>query len=108
MKILISFAIITQQILMEKNMSALQKLQKKIEEWKVNYKVLKTENSELKQQVEGIVNSNEDELRLTHELVEKSEKCIVYELTITALKEELKEKDVEIEKIIMQVETLLD
>jgi len=108
MKILISFAIITQQILMEKNMSALQKLQKKIEEWKVNHEALKTENSELKRQVEGIVNSNEDELRLTHELAEKSEKCIVYESTIATLKQELKEKDVEIEKIIMQVETLLD
>lgn len=88
-------------------MSALKKLQEKIEQWKATHEALKIENSELKSKVGSIVNSNEEELRLTHELREKSEKCVVYESTIATLKQELQEKDVEIEKIIIQVEALL-
>jgi chromosome segregation ATPase len=75
---------------MEKKMSALQKLQEKIEQWKVNYESLKIENKELKNKLESIANVETEQ-----------------EAQIAALKRELEEKDTEIEKIIAQVETLL-
>ena len=71
-------------------MSALQKLQEKIEQWRVDHEALKSENAQLKIELSNISGT-------------QSEK----ESQIEALKRELAEKDAEIEKIIAQVETLL-
>ena len=75
---------------MEKSMSALQKLQEKIEQWRVDHEALKAENSQLKTE-------------LSHASGAQGEKDILIE----TLRRELQEKDAEIEKIITQVESLL-
>ena len=75
---------------MENEMSALQKLQEKIEQWRADHEALKSENAQLKielSNVSGSQNAKEEQ--------------------IAALKRELEEKDAEIEKIIAQVESLL-
>ena len=71
-------------------MSALQKLQEKIEQWRVDHEALKTENAQLKVELSNVSGSQS----------QKDEQ-------ITALRRELEEKDAEIEKIIAQVESLL-
>ena len=71
-------------------MSALQKLQEKIEQWRVKYEALKSENAQLKEELLKISGSKDD-----------------YETEIELFKMELQEKDDEIEKIIAQVESLL-
>ncbi len=71
-------------------MSALQKLQEKIEQWRVNHEALKNENAQLK-------------VELGNASGVQGEKDSVIE----TLRGELAEKDVEIEKIIAQVESLL-
>lgn len=58
-------------------MTALQKLQEKIEQWRVAHEAIKSENATLK-------------------------------VELMATKKELEDKDNEIEKIIAQVETLLN
>lgn len=71
-------------------MSALQKLQEKIEQWRVDHEALKSENAQLKIELSnasGAQGANESK--------------------IATLKRELEEKDEEIEKIIAQVESLL-
>jgi len=72
---------------MERRMSALQKLQSKIEAWRVDHEALKSENAQLKAQLNAASNSQGE---------------------LEALKRELAEKDAEIEKIIAQVEALLE
>ena len=71
-------------------MSALQKLQEKIEEWRVDHEALKSENAQLKVELSTVSGSQNEQAS-----------------QIAALKNELEEKDVEIEKIITQVESLL-
>ena len=71
-------------------MSALQKLQEKIEQWRVDHEAIKSENAQLKVELENASGS-------------QSEKDGIIE----ALRRELEEKDAEIEKIIAQVESLL-
>ncbi len=71
-------------------MSALQKLQEKIEQWRVDHEALKSENAELKAAL-NVASGSQDE----------------QQQQIAALRRELDEKDVEIEKIIAQVESLL-
>jgi len=75
---------------MENKMSALQKLQEKIEQWRVDHEALKSENAQLKAELSNVSGSQNEQ-----------------ESQIAALKRELEEKDAEIEKIIAQVETLL-
>jgi cell division protein ZapB len=71
-------------------MSALQRLQEKIEQWRVDHESLKSENAQLKIELDNAsgVHGEKDSL-------------------IESLRNELAEKDVEIEKIIAQVESLL-
>jgi len=88
--ILIIFAIITQQNIMEKSMSALQRLQEKIEQWRVDHEALKSKNAQLKVEIERLSGSQGDK-----------------DTEIELLQLELQEKDAEIEKIIAQVEALL-
>ena len=71
-------------------MSALQRLQEKIEQWRVDHEALKSENAQLKVELSNASGSQ----------TEQSSQ-------IEALRNELEEKDVEIEKIIAQVESLL-
>jgi SMC interacting uncharacterized protein involved in chromosome segregation len=71
-------------------MSALQKLQEKIEQWRVEHEALKSENAQLKTALSSTAISRNEE----HQQLEM-------------LKKELEEKDAEIEKIIAQVESLL-
>ncbi len=71
-------------------MSALQKLQEKIEQWRVDHEALKSENAQLKVELSNVSGSQNAQ-----------------EAQIATLKRELEEKDVEIEKIIAQVESLL-
>ena len=71
-------------------MAALQKLQEKIEQWRVDHEALKSENARLKVELSNVSGSQNEQ-----------------EAQIAALKRELEEKDVEIEKIIAQVESLL-
>ncbi|WP_041672771.1 hypothetical protein [Sulfurovum sp. NBC37-1] len=71
-------------------MSALQKLQEKITQWKADHEALKRENEQLKTELANVSGS-------------QSEKDSIIE----SLKRELTEKDAEIEKIIAQVEALL-
>ena len=71
-------------------MSALQKLQEKIEQWRVDHEAIKSENAQLK-------------VELGNASGVQGEKDSVIE----SLRRELAEKDAEIEKIIAQVESLL-
>ena len=71
-------------------MSALQKLQEKIEQWRVDHEAIKSENAQLK-------------VELGNASGAQSEK----DTLIETLRSELAEKDAEIEKIIAQVESLL-
>jgi len=71
-------------------MTALQKLQEKIEQWRVDHEALKNENAQLK-------------VELSNASGAQGEKDNIIE----SLRRELAEKDAEIEKIIAQVESLL-
>lgn len=71
-------------------MAALQRLQEKIAQWKVDHEALKSENTQLKAELANVSGSQSEQ-----------------ESQIAALKRELEEKDAEIEKIIAQVEALL-
>ncbi len=88
-------------------MSALQKLQEKIEEWKRDHEALKAQNAELANQLSSAAGAQEAQESLRTELDSKNALCLSHEETIASLKQELKEKDAEIEKIIAQVEALL-
>ena len=71
-------------------MKPLQKLQEKIEAWRVQHEAIKSENAKLKVELVAVVQAQKNET-----------------LKITALQEELANKDAEIEKIIAQVDALL-
>lgn len=71
-------------------MDALQRLQEKIEELKDNYLVMKNEISELKSQLERVYSSNGEQQNV-----------------IVQLKNELEEKDREIEGVVAKIEELL-
>jgi chromosome segregation ATPase len=71
-------------------MSALQKLQEKIEQWRADHEALKNENAQLRMELSNVSGSQSQQ-----------------EAQIATLKRELEEKDAEIEKIIAQVESLL-
>ena len=71
-------------------MSALQKLQEKITQWKADHEALKRENEQLKTELANVSGSQNEK-----------------DSIIESLKRELAEKDAEIEKIIAQVEALL-
>lgn len=81
-------------------MSALAKLQAKIKEWQKDHQILLEENIHLKQQLNSV--GTEAEMQI------KDEYCAKLQETINALTLELEEKDEEIEKIIIQVESILE
>ena len=88
-------------------MSALNRLQEKIEQWKRDHEALKAENTDLKSQLTGAASATAEKEVLSRELESKATQCQTHEETINTLQRELREKDEEIEKIIAQVESLL-
>ena len=88
-------------------MSALQKLQEKIEEWKNDHETLKAQNIDLKSQLAGAAEAQKAKESLVIEVDTKTKQCETLEEMVSTLKRELEEKDTEIEKIIAQVESLL-
>ena len=88
-------------------MSALQKLQEKIEQWKIDHETLKTQNADLKSQLAGVAEAQKANESLKLEVEAKTKQCQTLEESVLTLKRELEEKDAEIEKIIAQVESLL-
>jgi len=88
-------------------MSALQKLQEKIEQWKRDHEALKAQNAELSSQLEMTAGVQEEQEILKAELENKNSVCQNHEESIASLQQELRDKDTEIEKIITQVEALL-
>jgi len=82
-------------------MSAIQRLREKIDEFKADFLRIKQENEELKLHSE-IPADSDDELvaSLRNDIASRNEQ-------IKELKDELAEKDLEIEAIITKVETLL-
>jgi len=71
-------------------MSALQRLQEKIEQWRVDHEALKNENGQLREELGNSSGAHGEK-----------------DSIIESLRNELAEKDAEIEKIIAQVESLL-
>ena len=88
-------------------MSALNRLQEKIEQWRQDHEELKKQNANLKSQLAGVAEAQKANESLTIEVEAKSTQCTALEESIASLKKELEEKDIEIEKIITQVESLL-
>ena len=88
-------------------MSALQKLQEKIEEWKNDHETLKAQNADLKSQLAGAAEAQQANASLTMDVEAKAKQCEALEEAVSTLRRELEEKDMEIEKIIAQVESLL-
>ena len=88
-------------------MSALQKLQEKIEQWKHNHEDLKKQNADLKSQLAGVAEAQKENESLVIEVEAKATQCTALEENVATLRRELEEKDTEIEKIIAQVESLL-
>ncbi len=88
-------------------MSALQKLQEKIEQWRRDHEELKTQNTDLKNQLAGVAEAQKVNESLMIEVEAKRTQCTELENTVATLRRELEEKDIEIEKIIAQVESLL-
>jgi len=88
-------------------MSALQKLQEKIAQWKRDHETLKLQNADLKSQLAGVAEAQKANQSLRIEVDAKTKQCELLEQTVSTLKRELEEKDAEIEKIIAQVESLL-
>ncbi len=88
-------------------MSALQKLQEKIEQWKKDHEALKAQNADLRSQLAGVAEAQKAKESLLIEVEAKTTQCQTLETTVATLRQELEEKDAEIEKIIAQVEALL-
>lgn len=88
-------------------MSALQKLQEKIEEWKNDHETLKAQNADLKSQLAGAAEAQQANASLAMDVEAKTKQCEALEESVSTLRRELEEKDAEIEKIIAQVESLL-
>jgi predicted RNase H-like nuclease (RuvC/YqgF family) len=83
------------------------RLQEKITHLKEGYEALKAENAELKSQLTNLSSSQSEQEMLINSLREEAQKAQSLEERVSQLKQELQEKDSEIEKIIAQVESLL-
>ncbi len=81
-------------------MSALDRLKEKIEAWKTQVDTLEKNNKALEAKLKEAAAGGDEVTKLRATLSE-------YEATITALRNEIQEKDDEIEEIIAKVEALL-
>ncbi len=76
-------------------MTAIERLKAKIDEWKSNYEAIAKENEELKAKLENCGEGNVQDVTQLEEEIAK-------------LKQEIEEKDIEIENILENIEELLD
>ena len=76
-------------------MTAIERLKAKIDEWKSNYEAIAKENEELKAKLENCGEGNVQDVTQLEEEIAK-------------LKQEIEEKDIEIESILENIEELLD
>ena len=88
-------------------MAALNRLQEKIEQWRIDHEEIKKQNADLRNQLAGAAEVQESNESLLIEVEAKAKQCETLESTVLRLQTELDEKDAEIEKIISQVEALL-
>lgn len=88
-------------------MSALQRLQEKIEEWRRDHEALKEENRALREQLEAAEAGRREDTALQDAYEACKAQCRELEEEIARLKRELEERDLEIDKIVTQVEALL-
>jgi len=88
-------------------MLALQRLQEKIEEWRRDHEALKEENRALKEQLEATEADRREDTTLQDAHEACKAQCRDLEEEIARLKRELEERDIEIDKIVTQVEALL-
>jgi len=93
---------------MENNMAALNRLQEKIEQWRIDHEEIKKQNADLRSQLAGVTEVQASNENLVIEVEAKTKQCETLETTVLRLQTELDEKDAEIEKIIAQVEALLE
>ena len=77
-------------------MTALERLKAKIDEWKSNYETIAKENEELKKQLENCADAGD------------AQEIANLKSQIEQLKDEIAQKDVEIEGILENIEELLD
>jgi len=77
-------------------MTALERLKAKIDEWKSNYETIAKENEELKKQLENCADAGD------------AQEIANLKSQIEQLKDEIAQKDVEIESILENIEELLD
>ena len=82
-------------------MIAIERLKERIESWKEDFEKLKEENEKLKEENETLKSGSAEGGASAEELAKKDE-------TIGRLRDELEQKDIEIEAIISKVEALLD
>ena len=83
-------------------MSALDRLKEKVEVWKRRIDELEHENRELKKQADQVGVGNSDEVDALRAQLE------VCQGTVTELRDDIAEKDLEIDAIIAKVEALID
>jgi chromosome segregation ATPase len=88
-------------------MNALTRLQDKIRELKTQYETIKNQNEDLKNQLAEVASAQNEKQHLLSKLELEAQRCQTLEDAIEELKQELAQKDAEIEKIIAQVEALL-
>jgi len=77
-------------------MTALERLKAKIDEWKSNYETIAKENEELKKELENCADAGD------------AQEIANLKSQIEQLKDEIAQKDVEIEGILENIEELLD
>ena len=88
-------------------MAALNRLQEKIEQWRIDHEEIKKQSADLRSQLAGVTEVQASNENLVIEVEAKTKQCETLETTVLRLQTELDEKDAEIEKIISQVEALL-
>jgi predicted nuclease with TOPRIM domain len=88
-------------------MNVLARLNEKIQELKTQYEALQKENSELKSQLAGVESVQNEQQNIIDHLRVEAQRAQTLESAVEKLKEELSQRDEEIEKVITQVEELL-
>jgi SMC interacting uncharacterized protein involved in chromosome segregation len=83
-------------------MSALDRLKEKVEVWKRRIDELEQENRKLREQTDQVGVGNSDEVDALRAQLE------VCQGTVTELRDDIAEKDLEIDAIIAKVEALID
>jgi len=88
-------------------MNALTRLQDKIRELKAEFESVKRQNEDMQTKLIQCASLEDEKQRLNQRIEQETQRAKDLEDTISQLKNELSQKDAEIEKIIAQVEALL-